>query len=352
MTVSSQSFGHLPDGREVRLVSLVAPDGSRVQAINLGLSITRIEVPDRHGKPGNVVLGFDALERYVQKHPFFGVVAGRYANRIAKGRFTLDGTTHQLAINNGENHLHGGSVGFDKQLWNLVAIESGPHVASAEFSLLSPDGDESYPGNLDVRVRYSFSPDHTLRIDYSATTDRATILNLTNHSFFNLSGKGDILGHVLRLNASRFTAVGPGLIPTGELAPVHGTALDFTRPLPIGARNMEAGLHVPGYDHNFVLDPNPAPGPHLRLAAEVHDPASGRTMACRTDQPGVQLYTFNFAPPEGIRCSDDILFQRHGAFCLETQHFPDSPNHPHFPSTVLRPGETFRSSTTYQFGVR
>lgn len=350
MNLSSERLGVLPDGREVRRVSLVAPDGSRVQAINLGLSITRIDVPGRDGRLGNVVLGFDSLDRYVQRHPFFGVVAGRYANRIAKGRFSLDGTHHQLPVNNGENHLHGGLSGFDKKLWDITALDAGPEVAAVEFSLLSPDGDEGYPGNLRVRVRYAFAADHTLRIDYVATTDRTTILNLTNHSFFNLSGAGDILAHELRLRASRYTAVGPGLIPTGELAPVAGTPLDFTRPIAIGARGMQAGLHVPGYDHNFVLDP--APDAPLPLAAEVHDPASGRTLACRTDQPGVQLYTFNFAPEEGIVCSGDIRFGRHGAFCLETQHFPDSPNHPGFPSTVLRPGEVFRSTTTYQFGVR
>lgn len=350
MNLHSERFGFLPDGREARRITLASPDGSRVQCTNLGLSITRIDVPDRHGRSGNVVLGFDHLERYVQKHPFFGVIAGRYANRIAKGRFTLDGVHHQLATNNGENHLHGGVVGFDKQLWDVVALDAGHATAAVEFALRSPDGDESYPGNLDVRVRYSFSQDHTLRIDYRATTDRATVLNLTNHSFFNLSSGGTILDHVLRLGASRYTTVGPGLIPTGELAPVAGTPLDFTQPVAIGARGMAAGLHVPGYDHNFVLDPDP--GCELALAAEVHDPASGRTLTCRTDQPGLQFYTFNFAPPEGIRCSDDVLFERHGAFCLETQHFPDSPNHPHFPSTVLRPGEVFRSSTTYRFGVR
>lgn len=350
MNLSSESFGTLPDGRPVRRITLSTPDGARVQCINLGLAITRIDVPDRHGRPGNVVLGFDSLERYAQRHPFFGVVAGRYANRISKGRFTLDGVVHQLAINNGENHLHGGIVGFDKKLWDVVALDAGPGAASVEFGLRSPDGDEAYPGNLDVRVRYSFHPDHSLRITYQATTDRATVLNLTNHSFFNLSGRGTILDHVLRLGASRYTAVGPGLIPTGEILPVSGTPLDFTRPLSIGARGMEAGLHVPGYDHNFALDPEPRSA--LALAADVHDPATGRTLTCHTDQPGVQLYTFNFAPPEGIPCSDGALFGRHGAFCLETQHFPDSPNHPHFPSTVLRPGETFSSTTVYRFGVR
>ena len=350
MNLHSEAFGILPDGRPVRRITLSSPDGARIQCINLGLAITRIDVPDRKGQLGNVVLGFDSLERYAQRHPFFGVIAGRYANRIHKGRFTLDGVIHQLAVNNGENHLHGGIVGFDKKLWDVVDLEAGPSAASVEFGLLSPDGDESYPGNLDVRVRYSFHPDHTLRITYKATTDRATVLNLTNHSFFNLAGHGTILDHVLRLGASRYTVVGPGLIPTGEIAPVAGTPLDFTHPIALGARGMAAGLPVPGYDHNFVLDP--APASDLALAADVHDPASGRTLTCHTDQPGVQLYTFNFAPPEGIRCSGDVLFERHGAFCLETQHFPDSPNHPHFPTTTLRPGETFASTTTLRFGVR
>jgi aldose 1-epimerase len=350
MTLQSERFGLLPDGREVRLITLMAPDGSRVRVINLGLAIVRVEVPDRDGRLGNVVLGFDRLERYVQKHPFFGVIAGRYANRIALGRFVLDGVTHQLATNNGENHLHGGVSGFDKQLWTICGLEAGPEGASVEFCRRSPDGEEGYPGNLDVTVRYTFTPDRTLRIDYRAVTDRATVLNLTNHSFFNLTGSGSILGHALRLNASRVTAVGPGLIPTGVLQSVLGTPLDFTQPTAIGARGMAGGLAVPGYDHNFVLDA--AEGPGLNRAAEVFDPVSGRTLECRTDQPGVQLYTFNFAPPEGVVCADGVRFERHGAFCLETQHFPDSPNHAGFPTTVLRPGDEFRSTTTYRFGVR
>ncbi len=349
MTLDNSSFGSMPDGRDVRLFSLTAPSGARLRFTNYGLIVTRLEVPDASGTPGNVVLGFDNLARYLQGHPFFGAIAGRYANRIALGQFTLDGKTHQLDINNGPNHLHGGLKGFDKQLWIPGESHADAHVAWVEFSLRSPDGDQSYPGTLDITVRYSFSSDHTFRIDYRASTDRPTVLNVTNHSFFNLSGQGDILGHELTLNASRYTPVGPGLIPTGELAPVTGTPLDFTQPTAIGARNMEAGLAVPGYDHNFVIDRS---SPDLVRAAFVFDPLSRRTLECRTTEPGVQLYTFNFAPPEGIVCADDIRFLRHGGFCLETQHFPDSPNHPHFPSTVLRPGEEFRSTTEYRFGIR
>lgn len=347
MTLTNAPFGCLPDGREVRLVTLTAPSGLRLQFMNLGMIVTRLDVPDRSGAPGNVVLGFDNLARYLQGHPFFGAIAGRYANRIRAGRFTLDGTEYQLATNNnGINHLHGGKVGFDKRLWTFGDSHADAHAAWVEGTLVSPDGEENYPGTLTVTVRYTLTADGTFRIDYRATTDKATVLNLTNHSFFNLSGSGSILDHVLQLDCSHVTRVDSGLVPTGELEPVTGTPLDFTRPTAIGARGMQAGLAVPGYDHNFVLDPR-APG--LQRAARVVDPRSGRVLECHTDQPAVQLYTFNFAPAEGIVCAGDIRFERHGGFCLETQHFPDSPNHPHFPSTVLRPGHEFRSTTEYRF---
>jgi aldose 1-epimerase len=349
MKLENSSFGFLPDGREVRLITLTHPSGARLRFINLGLIVVSLEVPDRTGKPGNVVLGFDNLARYVQGHPFFGVIAGRYANRIAHGRFTLDGQSYQLATNNhGIHHLHGGREGFDKKLWIPGHSYADQYSAWFECSYRSVDGEESYPGTLDVTIRYTFTADHTFRIDYRATTDKATIVNLTNHSFFNLSGAGSILDHQLLLNASHVTAVDPTLIPTGTLAPVAGTPLDFLRPTAIGTRNMAAGLAVAGYDHNFVLD-RTAPG--LTLAARATDAASGRVLECHTDQPAVQLYTFNFAPAEGIVCANQIRFERHGAFCLETQHFPDSPNHPHFPSTVLRPGETFQSTTEYRFST-
>ncbi len=349
MTLENSAFGLLPDGREVRRITLTSPTGGRLRFMTLGMIAVSLEVPDRHGTPGNVVLGFEHLARYVQGHPFFGAIAGRYANRIAKGRFTLDGQTHQLATNNhGINHLHGGREGFDKKLWTPGASHADAREAWFEGSYRSVDGEEAYPGTLDVTVRYTFTADHVFRIDYRARTDKPTVLNLTNHSFFNLSGTGSILGHELLLNASRVTQVDSGLIPTGEFTQVAGTPLDFTRATAIGARNMEGGLAVPGYDHNFVLDRH---GEGLELAARAQDPVSGRILECHTDQPAVQLYTFNFAPAEGIVCAGGIRFERHGAFCLETQHFPDSPNHPHFPSTVLRPGEEFRSTTEYRFSI-
>jgi len=349
MTLENIPFGSLPDGRQARLITLATPSGARVRFTNYGLIITRIDVPDRTGQPGNVVFGFDNLARYLQGHPFFGAIAGRYANRIALGRFTLDGETHQLAVNNGPNHLHGGLKGFDKQLWTPGGSHADADCAWFECSHQSPHGDQHYPGTLDVTVRYTLTPDAALRIDYHATTDRPTVINLTNHSFFNLSGNGDILRHELQLNASHYTPVGPGLIPTGEIDSVAGSPLDFTQPTAIGARDMQAGLAVPGYDHNFVIDRS---GTGLVRAAFVTDPASGRTLECLTTEPGVQLYTFNFAPEEGIVCADGIRFHRHGGFCLETQHFPDSPNHPNFPSTVLRPGQRFHSTTVYRFGTR
>ncbi len=349
MTLENAPFGNLADGREVRLITLTSPNGTRLRFMTLGMIVTRLDVPDRNGRPGNVVLGFDNLPCYLQGHPFFGAIAGRYANRIAKGRFTLDGQTFQLATNNnGINHLHGGTVGFDKKLWTPGASHADADSAWFEGSYRSVDGEENYPGTLDVTVRYTLTAEGTFRVDYRATTDKPTVLNLTNHSFFNLSGAGSILDHELHLNASHVTRVDAGLVPTGELDPVAGTALDFLQPTAIGARGMQAGLAVPGYDHNFVLDRT---GAGLCLAARAVDKASGRILECHTDQPAVQLYTFNFAPADGIVCADGVKFERHGAFCLETQHFPDSPNHAHVPTTVLRPGETFRSTTEYRFSA-
>ncbi len=346
MTVERKTFGTLADGREVHHFTFTNSRGTVLEFTNYGLIVTGIRVADRQGSRANVVLGFDNLARYLQGHPFFGAIAGRYANRIGRGTFTLDGRTHQLATNNGPNHLHGGTVGFDKKLWSPGETRISPEGIALELTYRSVDGEEGYPGNLDVTVRYTLTEEDEFRIDYRAVTDQPTVLNLTNHSYFNLAGRGDILGHELQLLCDRYTLVDGTLIPTGELAPVAGTALDFREPQPIGARGMEAGLHVPGYDHNFVINRR-APG--LVTAARVVDPGSGRAMECLTTQPGIQLYTFNFAPKEGIECAGGVRFGPHGAFCLETQHFPDSPNKPHFPSTVLRPGDTFRSTTVYRF---
>jgi len=346
MTADQVSFGTLPDGRDARLFTLRNASGTTLKFTNYGLIVTELHAPDRQGRTGNIVLGFDNLPRYLQGHPFFGAIAGRYANRIAKGRFSLDGRTFELATNNGKNHLHGGLKGFDKQLWKPGEAHITADAIWIELTHRSPDGDEGYPGNLDVTVRYTLTRDDVFRIDYTAVTDQATVLNLTNHSYFNLAGGGDVLGHELLLNCDRYTPVDDGLIPVGELASVKGTPLDFTQRTPIGARQMQVGLAVPGYDHNFVINRSPHGG--LALAARVVEPNSGRVLECHTTEPAVQLYTFNFAPAEGIVCNGGVKFGRHGGFCLETQHFPDSPNHPHFPSVVLRPGQTFRSTTEYR----
>jgi aldose 1-epimerase len=348
MSIERSSFGRLPDGREVSLFTLKNERGMTLRFTDYGLIVTEVHVPDREGRPGNVVLGFDNLPRYLQGHPFFGAIAGRYANRIGRGEFQLDGRTYSLATNNGPNHLHGGLAGFDKKLWTAGTSQITPERASVELSYVSQDGEEGYPGTLTVHVTYTLTRDNEFRIDYRATTDKPTVLNLTNHSYFNLAGTGDILGHVLFLNADRYTKVDGTLIPTGELGSVRQTALDFTQARPIGARNMEAGLANRGYDHNFVIN---RAGHGLAMAARVTDPDSGRTLECWTTEPGVQLYTFNFAPDEGIVCTGGVRFGKFGAFCLETQHFPDSPNKPHFPSTRLDPGDTFRSTTIYRFGI-
>lgn len=349
MSVVRTSFGHLPDGREVSLFTLQNANGTTLKFTDYGLIVTEIHTRDKAGALGNIVLGFDNLERYLQGHPFFGAIAGRYANRIGKGKFTLEGNTYELALNNGPNHLHGGRIGFDKKLWKAGTSTVTPERVAIELTYLSVDGEEGYPGNLQVTVVYSLTEKDEFRIDYRAETDKPTVVNLTNHSYFNLAGSGTILDHELFLNCDRYTLVDSTLIPTGELGSVTGTALDFTRQQPIGSREMKAGLANPGYDHNFVINRS---GHGLGMAALVVEPDSGRTLECWTTEPGVQLYTFNFAPDDGIECNGGVRFGKFGALCLETQHFPDSPNKPHFPSTSLMPGDVFRSTTVYRFGVK
>ncbi len=346
MTLDKASFGRLPDGAEADLFTLANGRGVTVKFTNYGLIITELLTPDRDGKPGNIVLGFDTLARYLQGHPFFGAIAGRVANRIGQGTFTLDGKTYQLATNNGPNHLHGGKVGFDKKLWKIEGYELTPDLASVVFSHVSPDGDEGYPGTLKTTVTYTLNKDNELRIQYQATTDQPTPVNLTNHSYFNLAGKEAIDPQVLQLWASRYTITDEGLIPTGEIAPVKGTPLDFTVPRPFGEAINQTGLQPPGYDHNFVLDSG---GQRLALAARVTDPASGRVLEVETDQPGVQLYTANHFPTDGYECNGGLRFPAHGAFCLETQNFPDAVNKPQFPQAVLRPGETYDTTTVFRF---
>jgi aldose 1-epimerase len=348
--VEKQPFGKTADGTPVDLYTLTNSKGVRVAITNYGGIVVSLFTPDRNGNSGDIVLGFERLEDYLKGHPYFGAIIGRYGNRIAKGRFTLDGVEYKLAQNNGENHLHGGLVGFDKKVWkarDFVDAE-GQHL---ELRYTSPDGEEGYPGNLDVTVTYSLNEQNQLRIDYVATTDKPTVVNLTNHSYFNLAGEGDILGHLLRLNADYFTPVDAGLIPTGELRPVKGTPFDFTEPTPIGARieqDDEQLRYGRGYDHNFVLRGG---GGSLAEAAEVYEPKTGRVLRVLTTEPGVQFYTGNFLDGT-LRGKYGRVYHRRTGFCLETQHFPDSPNKPHFPSTVLRPGQTYRSTTIYEFSAR
>ncbi len=357
-SLSRAPFGRLADGTQVEIFTLSSGAGMEVRTMPYGAAIVSIRVPDRNGAADDVVLGFDTLDDYVTKNRFFGVVAGRYANRIAKGRFTLDGKTYALATNNGVNHLHGGVKGFDKVVWGAEPFEREGTVGVA-YSHTSPDGDEGYPGTLNVRVTYTLSPSNALTVDYDATTDKPTPINLTQHTYFNLAGdgSGDILGHQLTIDADRFTPVDETLIPTGELAPVDGTPFDFRQPMAVGARigaDHQQLKYGNGYDHNFVLNTRAgrSTGPALlpEHAARVVDPKSGRTLDVSTTQPGVQFYTGNFLDGSVTGKSGHVYKQRLG-LCLETQHFPDSPNHPDFPSTILRPGERFQSRTVFAFGV-
>ena len=348
MTLDVENFGAQPNGTPVRRFSLRNSHGTTARIMELGGTLTELRVRDRGGRPGNVVLGFDNLARYQQGHPFFGVIAGRFANRIKEGRFTLDGQTYTLAKNNGPNHLHGGLQGFDKKVWRGEALPLHADYAAVAFHYTSPDGEEGYPGTLAVTVTYILTADDELRIDYEATTDRATVVNLTNHSYFNLAGSGDVLKHVVEMNADRFTAVDDGLIPTGELRSVAGTALDFRTPHAIGERHAATGLSTPGYDHNFVLNHG---GGSLGLAARVYEPGSGRVMEVRTTEPGVQLYTAIHLDAS-ITGTGGIQYPKWGGFCLETQHFPDWPNHPTFPQNIVRPGQKLKSTTSFRFSTR
>jgi aldose 1-epimerase len=346
--IQEEPFGQLADGSAVKRYTLQNTHGLRAKIMSYGATLTELWVPGQDGKPGNIVCGFDNLEQYRQGCPYFGATIGRYANRIANGRFTLDGKQYTLAINNGPNALHGGIKGFDKQLWKSEARtgpDAKPGEQSVRFGYFSKDGEEGYPGNLSVTLVYTLTDKNELRLDYTATTDKPTILNLANHSYFNLAGSGEILDHEVTIHASRYTPVNAQLIPTGEIVPVANTPLDFTRPMAIGARIEKLLSNPGGYDHNFVLD---AGGKELAPAAQVYSPKTGRRVLVKTTQPGIQFYTGNFLDGK-LTGTGGINYKRHTAFCLETQHFPDSPNHPEFPSTVLRPGETFRSSTVYEF---
>lgn len=352
-SISHKPFGTLKSGKAVEIHHLDNGKGVRAGIITLGGIIVSLEVPDRDGRSGDIVLGFDTLAEYEAGHPFFGCITGRYANRIAKGRFTLDGREYQVPVNNGPNSLHGGNEGFDKKVWNVRASEVRDGRPTLVLTYTSPDGEEGYPGKLDTTVTYQLTPEGELRIDYEAVTDKPTVVNLTNHTYFNLAGDGSgpVSDHLLTLHCSRYTDTDPNLIPTGELKPVAGTPLDFRKPERIGARIDQTDFkpleYGAGYDHNFVID---GAAGTLRRAARVEDPSSGRVMECLTTAPAVQLYTANHMT-ETIRGKGGRTYGRRGALCLETQHYPDSPNHPDFPSTVLRPGETYRHTTVYRFST-
>jgi aldose 1-epimerase len=342
--ITEQSWGTV-DGKPVKLFTLKNKKGTTVKVTNYGLIITEIHTADRTGKLGDIVLGFDNLDQYLKGHPFFGAIAGRVANRIAKGKFTLDDKTYTLAINNGPNHLHGGKKGFDKQVWDAKPLADQNAI---EFHYLSKDGEEGYPGNLDVTVTYTLTEDDELRIDFGAKTDKATPVNLTNHSYFNLAGSGDTLDTEIYINADRYTAVDKTLIPTGELAPVKGTALDFTKP-----KTMRNGLEQlkdfpGGYDHNFVLNGG---GKKLDLAARAYEPKSGRVMEVFTTEPGIQLYNGIGLDGKTVGVGG-VSYVKYGGFCLETQHFPDAINRPEFPNVVLRPGDMFKSTTVFKFAAK
>jgi aldose 1-epimerase len=348
--VKKSMFGKMADGREIALYTLTNRRGMKVEVTNYGARTVSIVVPDRDGKMADVLLGFDSGNGYLGDNPFFGAIVGRCANRIAQGEFKLDGKAYHLPINNGPNTLHGGPQGFDKRLWTGREISQNP--PAVEMAYLSKNGEEGFPGNLYVKVVYTLENDNALRIDYSAATDQDTVINLSNHSYFNLHGQGngDILGTLLTINADQFTPIGPKLIPTGRRENVAGTPLDFRKPTVIGARIGDDNAQLKyagGYDFNYVLNRQ---GSGLQLAARAVDPESGRVLEVLTTQPGLQFYTGNFLDGT-IHGEDGKAYVKHAAFCLETQHFPDSPNQPNFPSTELKPGQTFHQVTVFKFSV-
>ncbi len=347
-TVQVRDYGRTPDGQMAHLYTLKNANGVTADFTDYGGIVVSLMVPDRSGAMGDIVLGFDSLDSYTGTHPYFGALVGRYGNRIANGKFTLDGKEYKLAQNNGPNALHGGLKGFDKAVWAATPAADGSQKLT--LKLVSPDGDEGYPGELTAEVTYTLTDQNELRIDYKATTTKPTVVNLTNHSYFNLAGQGsgDILNHSIQINAPRFTPVNKTLIPTGELKAVAGTPFDFTSPHKIGERIEAKDEQIAfggGYDHNFALDGTAG---ELRLAARVTEETSGRVMEVLTTEPGVQFYTGNFLDGT-LKGKGGKVYQRRAGFCLETQHFPDSPNQKSFPSTVLQPGAEYRSTTVYRF---
>jgi aldose 1-epimerase len=352
-SITKSSFGKTAEGVQVDLYTLTNKNGVEVAITNYGGAVVSLKVPDRNGKLGDVVLGFDSVDGYVSNKSYFGAIIGRYGNRIAHAQFSLDGKTYTLLKNNGENTLHGGIKGFNKAMWSAKEIPAKGGQA-LELAYLSKDGEEGFPGNLHLRVVYTLTDLNELKIEYFATTDKKTVLNLTNHSYFNLAGpgSGDILGHILQIEADKFTPVDASLIPTGELPSVEGTPFDFRKPTKIGQRidsNDEQIKLGGGYDHNFVL--RREAGDPISLAARVVEPTTGRVLEVWTTEPGVQFYTGNFLDGSA-RGKGGISYTKRSAFCLETQHFPDSPNQPRFPSTALSPGERYHTTTIYKFSTQ
>jgi len=347
-SVTKEPFG-TADGKQVDLYTLTNINGVEAKITNYGCIIVSLKVPDRNGKMGDVTLGYSTVAEYIKETPYFGAVVGRYGNRIAKGKFKLEGKEYTLATNNDENHLHGGIKGFDKVVWDAQTVNRSDAVG-LKFTYLSKDGEEGYPGNLTSTVTYYLTNNDEIEIEYDASTDKATPVNLTHHSYFNLAGQGsgDILGHEMMINADSFTPVDVGLIPTGEIRPVKDTPMDFTTPTTIGARvnqDYRQLVYGKGYDHNWVL--NGWDGA-MKLAARVHEPTTGRVMDVLTTEPGIQFYCGNFLDGSNVGKGGKVYNHRNG-FCLETQHFPDSPNQPDFPTTILRPGQKYSHKTIYRF---
>lgn len=347
MSIDKESFGKTPDGQKVDLYTLININGLKARIISYGAILVSLETPDRDGKPADITLGYDTLDGYLTRHPYFGATVGRYANRIGGARFKLNDVEYTLAANNDQNHLHGGINGFDKVVWKIEETKADNDGAMVKLSYLSKDGEEGYPGNLACTVTYTLTKDDELKINYEAETDKPTVINLTNHSYWNLAGQGsgDILGHELMLNADKYTPVDEGLIPTGEIRSVKDSPMDFTKPMTIGSRIAQV---EGGYDHNYVLNSG---GGTLALCAKVSEPASGRIMEIHTIEPGVQFYTGNFLDGS-ITGKSGKVYKKHYGFCLETQHFPDSPNKPQFPSVVLNPGQKYTTVTVHKFYTR
>jgi aldose 1-epimerase len=349
--MEKQKFGTLPDGREVQRFILKNKNGIEVHVINYGGIITHLKAPDKNGTLEDIVLGYDSVEGYLKESPFFGALIGRYGNRIGKGKFTLEGKEYTLVQNNNGQHLHGGTKGFDKVFWEIQPLNSEKGQA-LRLSYLSKDMEEGYPGNLNVTVDYTLTDDNDLKIDYSATTDKKTVINLTQHTYFNLSGnaKRDILDHVLTLHSDEYIPVDKTLIPTGKLAPVNGTPFDFNTPTPVGQRINEKHEQLQiagGYDHCWVL----AGKDSVKSAGSLYDPTTGRLVEVLTTEPGIQFYSGNFLTGS-ITGKGGVVYKHRYGLCLETEHFPDSPNQPQFPSVELRPGETYKTQTIYRFGVK